>query len=483
MPTTKRAAAAAAAATAALSATLAPPAAAAHPATPLDRFHHQTITWRACATGPDDQLGQQLDAAGAQCATVQVPIDYSRPQGPALRVAISRIKATDTARRHGVLLTNPGGPGGSGLSMPLLLTKKTPEIAARYDLVGMDPRFIGRSSPIRCQWKTDTFQLSAGLDRRSFDQGARLAKRLAAGCAQGNLRALPYASTRNTARDMDVIRAALGERKLSYLGYSYGTYLGATYLQMYGQRADRVVLDSAVDPEAYGPNLLSSAAPAFDTWLRQWASWSAARHAKYKLGRTREAVLATIDAINRRSAKVGAYRVDARFVPYWLYLRSYSDSAQDYATLAEEAKALHRPSRTPPPASLLETLQGAYTGGTEKPENRAGIAVLCADRAASRNPGTYYRDIQRHRTTEPLFGPLVRNITPCAFWPTRPREQPTTIGNSAPALIVGATGDTATPYPGQRAMHRALTGSRMITLNGAYRHGVYAAEGNTCVDT
>ncbi|MFE0074795.1 alpha/beta hydrolase [Nonomuraea sp. NPDC059023] len=74
-------------------------------------------------------------------------------------------------------------------------------------------------------------------------------------------------------------------------------------------------------------------------------------------------------------------------------------------------------------------------------------------------------------------------MTPCAFWPTRPREQPTTIGNSAPALIVGATGDTATPYPGQRAMHRALTGSRMITLNGAYRHGVYAAEGNTCVDT
>src|SRR5205814_2102514 len=119
-----------------------------------------------------------------------------------------------------------------------------------------DPRFVGRSTPLTCTWTTDTFLRSAG---NSFADSVALAKRLAAQCPRENL---PYASTRNTARDMDAVRVALGERRLSYLGYSYGTYLGAVYLQMFGTRADRVVLDSAVDPQRYGPNLLSGNGPA-----------------------------------------------------------------------------------------------------------------------------------------------------------------------------------------------------------------------------
>ncbi|MFI6925740.1 alpha/beta hydrolase [Nonomuraea spiralis] len=450
-------------------------------ATPLDRFHHQTITWRACATGPGDQMGEQMDAAGARCATVLVPMDYRRPQGRTLSIALSRIKATDSSRRRGVLLLNPGGPGGAGLSMTLL-GKEMPEVAARYDLVGMDPRFVGRSTPISCRWQTDTFLRSAGPDRRTFDEGVRLAEQLAAGCAKGNLQTLPYATTRNTARDMDVIRVALGEQKLSYLGYSYGTYLGATYLQMFGSRADRVVLDSAVDPRVYGPRMFSRAAPAIDAALRRWASWTASHDKEYGLGGTRDAVLATVEKINRHPVKIGGYRVDAHVVPYWLFARLYSDGPQSYAVLAEEARALSRGGETPPPASLKEFLDGLFTGAGEA-SDRAGTAILCGDRAAPRDPATYYRDVQRHRTAEPLFGPLVRNITPCAFWPVKPLEAPTRIGNSVPALIVGAAGDPATPYPGQQAMHRALTGSRMITLNGAFRHGVYLAAGNACVDT
>ncbi|MFI7416583.1 alpha/beta hydrolase [Nonomuraea sp. NPDC049684] len=450
-------------------------------ATPLDRFHHQTITWRSCATGPGDQMGRQMDAAGARCATVLVPMDYRRPQGRTLSIALSRIKATDSSRRRGVLLLNPGGPGGAGLSMPLL-GKEMPAVAARYDLVGMDPRFVGRSTPISCRWQTDTFLRSAGPDRRAFDEGVRLAEQLAAGCAEGNLQTLPYATTRNTARDMDVIRAALGERKLSYLGYSYGTYLGATYLQMFGSRADRVVLDSAVDPRVYGPRMFSRAAPAMDAALRRWASWAASHDDKYGLGGTRDAVLTTVEKINRHPVQIGGYRVDAHVVPYWLFARLYSDDPQSYAVLAEEARALSRGGETPPPASLQEFLDGLFTGSGEA-SDRAGTAILCGDRAVPRDPATYYRDIQRHRAAEPLFGPLARNITPCAFWPVKPLEAPTRIGNDVPALIVGAAGDPATPYPGQQAMHRALTGSRMITLNDAFRHGAYLAAGNACVDT
>ncbi|MEV0585487.1 alpha/beta hydrolase [Nonomuraea sp. NPDC050310] len=444
-----------------------------------DRYHRQPITWRACATDPADELGTLLDQAGVQCAGVTVPMDYRRPAGRTITIEISRLKAPDATRRRGVLLINPGGPGATGIQQ-VLLGKKVPALAERYDLVGMDPRFVGRSTPIRCRWQTDTFLRSAGPDRRSFDAGVALARRLAEGCARDDRSALPYASTRNTARDMDVIRSALGERKLSYLGYSYGTYLGATYLQMFGAHADRVVLDSAVDPETYGPRLLRHNAPALEAALRRWAAWVAGRDGEYGLGATVREVRAAIDKITEKPVQVNGHWVDASVVPYWLFARLYDDGPAEYAALAKEAAALT--GRTPPPASLLEFLDGLFTGsGTA--EDRAGTPILCADRAAPTNPELYYRDIQRHRAAEPLFGPLVRNISPCAFWPDTPVEPATRIANAVPALIVGAAGDPATPYAGQRAMHRALTGSRMLTLIGSYRHGVYVSAGNRCVDT
>ncbi|MGJ6965993.1 alpha/beta hydrolase [Streptosporangium sp. G11] len=445
------------------------------------------IDWHGCRTGPADELGGALDAAKARCGTITVPLDYRLPGGRTITIAISRIKATDPGRRRGALLINPGGPGATGVEQ-VLLNQNMPAVAARYDLIGMDPRFVGRSTPMRCRWTTDTFLRSAGPNRRTFDDGVALMRKLAAGCAQGDRDLLPHASTRNTARDMDVIRAALGEPKLSYLGYSYGTYLGAVYTQMFGARADRVVLDSAVDPGVYGPGLISRNAPAITAALRRWAGWAADHDDEYGLGDTTAEVLATVDRIDRAAARrplrVGAYRIDAHVVPYLLFVRLYDDSAEAYAGLAAEARVLAAAARgaaSVPPPSLKEFLAGLFTGAGAATD-RAGAPILCADRAVSRDPGTYFRDIQAHRADEPLFGPLTRNITPCAFWPTAPAEPATTVGNHVPMLIVGADGDPATPYPGQRAMRRALTGSRMVTLSGAFRHGVYLAAGNTCVD-
>jgi pimeloyl-ACP methyl ester carboxylesterase len=440
------------------------------------------VVWHGCSTGPGDDVGAALDAAGARCGEVRVPVDHRRPHWRTITVALSRIEATDPARRRGTLLLNPGGPGVPALEQ-VLLGQHVPEVAARYDLVGVDPRFVGRSSPLRCDWPTDTFLRSAGPDRRTFAESAAFAGELAAGC-DGDRALLPFASTRNTARDLDVVRRALGEEKVSYLGWSYGTHLGAVYLEMFGAHADRFVLDSAVDPAVYGPNLLRNNAPAITAALRNWAEWAAA----HGYGATADEVLSTVDDIGRvaaeRPLRVGGHTVDTHLLPYLLFAGLYDDGDAARADLTGTVRTLDAAARgeavTPSP-SLDAFLTGVLTGSGAATD-RTGTPVLCADRAVSRDPETYFRAIEAHRADEPLFGPLVRNITPCAFWPVAPAEPATTVHTDVPALVVGADGDPATPYRGQLALHRALTGSRQITLRGAFRHGAYLAAGNACVD-
>ncbi|WP_233599046.1 alpha/beta hydrolase [Amycolatopsis sp. WAC 01375] len=451
-------------------------AAALTPATPATAST-PSITWHGCTTGPGDSLGAELDKAGAQCGDVVVPVDYRRPRGREITVALARIKATDPARRRGAVLLNPGGPGGPAMEL-VLAGASMPEIAAEYDLVGMDPRFVGRSSPLRCAWNTDTFTRSAGPDVRSFGESVAFAKELARGCSGNDHELLRAASTRNTARDMDVVRAALGERKISYIGASYGTYLGAVYLQMFGARADRFVLDSSVDPEVFGPGLLRPTAPALDAASRNWAKSAAGQ------GLGEQTLRDIARAAERRPFKVGKYTVDGHMVPYLFFAGLYDDRPASQAEFATTVRTLRDAAAGLPvtPSAALNALLDGLTTGSGAATDRAGTPVVCADRAASRDPATYYRDIQAHRAAEPLFGPLARNITPCAFWPVAPVEPATRIRNSSPALLLGSTGDPATPYAGQLAMRRALAGSRLVTVEGVYRHSVFL-KGDACVDT
>jgi pimeloyl-ACP methyl ester carboxylesterase len=279
---------------------------------------------------------------------------------------------------------------------------------------------------------------------------------------------------------MDVVRAALGESRLSYLGVSYGTYLGAVYLQMFGARADRFVLDSAVDPQVYGANLFRTAGPADVAALAHWASWAAARDGEYGLGSTPAAVLSTVDNVVRRPVRIGGMLVDTHVLPYIIFAHLYDDGDEAYAAFAADVRVLRDPS-LPPSAELTSFLAGVLTG-TGDATDRAGTPILCADRAVSRDPNTYFRDIQAHRGDEGIFGPLTRDISPCAFWPTTPIEPPTTVHNGVPVLLLGADGDPAAPYPGQLSMHRALAGSQMVTLRGAFRHGTFLVGGSPCVD-
>lgn len=453
----------------------------------LARFHEQHIRWHACQTGPDDGLGAELDAARAECGEVTVPLDYARPDGRTITVAMSRLPAKDPSRRIGTLLLNGGGPGGMGLDMPLVIGAQ-PVPRERFDLIGMDPRFVGRSTPLDCGWPTGSMLRGAGADRAAFARGAAFQADLAARCAARHADVLPYVNTRNTARDMDVIRAVLGERKLSYFGYSYGTYLGAVYTQMFPQRADRIVLDSSVDPERYGPRLLRGNGPAAAGALREWAAWAAERHDEYGLGATAERVLETVATIHRAAARgplpVGDYRVDEHVLPALIMSGLYDDRDQPSAELAAAIRALRdaaagKPA-TPTPI-LADSLRFIYTGD-ESHYGSVQAAILCGDGAAPRDPQVYWRDIQAHRGSGPLFEPFARNLNPCAFWPNPPSEAPTRVGNGIPALIVQSTGDPATLYRNAQAMHRALTGSRLLTLDGARIHAVYANYGNVCVD-
>ncbi|MDX3128168.1 alpha/beta fold hydrolase, partial [Streptomyces scabiei] len=205
-------------------------------------YHRQKLRWRDC------------EVPGFQCATMKAPLDYAKPDAGDIRLAVSRRKATGPGERLGSLLVNPGGPGGSavgyvqgyaGIGYPA-------EVRARYDMVAVDPRGVAGSEPVECltgrQMDTYTQTDLTPDDRGEKDKLVTAYKRFAEGCGKRAARLLRHVSTVEAARDMDILRAVLGDQKLTYVGASYGTFLGATYAELFPERVGRLVLDGALDP-------------------------------------------------------------------------------------------------------------------------------------------------------------------------------------------------------------------------------------------
>ncbi|MGW3449425.1 alpha/beta hydrolase [Streptomyces sp. NPDC001076] len=454
---------------------------------PSARYHHQHLSWKSCVLGPDDDTGKDLQKAGAQCADVTVPLDYDDPGGRTITVAVSRIKATDTAHRVGALLLNSGGPGGQTLGDPPWVRAAMKGVGKRYDVVGVDPRFVGRSTPLDCHWPTGSQFRSAGHDRAGFDRSTGLAEELARDCRTYEGDVLPYVTTRNTARDMDVIRAALGERRISYLGYSYGSYLGEVYASMFPKRTDRVVLDGVIDPGRYNPRLLRGAEPANRHALRDWAAWAAARDPAYGLGGDRDAVLAVVRRIEAAAEhgplRIGGYEVDENVAPLVVLNGLSQDDDSAYGDFARGIRDLRDAAdgKAVTPSAWLADMLGFLLTGSDSAYGSVQTAVLCGDAGAPRDPETYWRDVQRARAQDPLFGPVTNNIGPCAFWDP-PRERPTTIRDDLPALLVNATGDPRTVYQGAQAVRGDWPSSRLVTLRGADQHAVFGVYGSSCAD-
>lgn len=443
------------------------------------------IQWHKCQLNAADAEGAELDRAGADCGDLTVPLDYGRPNGPKITIAMSRLKATGD--RIGTMVLNDGGPGGPGLSMPLRMRAAMKAAGPRYDLIGLDPRFVGRSTPIDCKLAFAGWPWSGGADRASFVRATRQQADFAARCSANAGSVLPYVSTRNTARDIDQVRIALGEPKISYLGYSYGSYLGAVYSQMFPGRTDRVLLDGPADPDTYGPWLLQQVGPANEAAFRAWATWTAVRNSTYHLGTTTRQVLAKVDRIYQVAAgkglRIGKYTLDDGFVPLVLFGPLADDRDPARAEYTGVVQTLLKATTGPvePDENLGAFLDAFLTPAVSQPVS-AQTAIICGDVAAPRDPEVYWRDIQTHRASEPHFGSLTQMLSPCAFWPVQPREAPTRIANRERALLVAADGDPRTIYTGATALHQRLTGSRLITLTNARKHGIFGEYGNNCVD-
>ncbi len=447
----------------------------------LEAYRQQTVRWQTC-TGVGGLGGEDLSKIkGLQCASIKAPLDYRDAAGPAITVAISRLATTEPGKRRGVLLSNPGGPGGPGLDMPGQLRKALPvAVGEQYDLIGMDPRGTGRSTTVRCRlngkqsWFADSFAYA--YDPETFDQVVTKSRDIAATCVRNIGPRMAHFTTANTARDMDLIRGVLGERKISYFGVSYGTYLGAVYTQLFGNRADRIVLDSSMGPSGAGTyHLLAADSPrAFG----RWAAWTARHEKYYHLGRTPAQVTRTFFGLVRSLEQQPREGLDPGDVR-WQMRRAMYDLKEG----AEYVVALQDNVRTAPP----------MTGPTPEPDpdnpNAADDAFRslsavnqCGDGWKwSSDVEKYRRDAIRAKKLYPLGGDHAYNINPCAFWAYPSPEPPVTINNRTGALIVNNEWDSQTPLAGARQMHQALRNSRLITVENGQGHALlYDQAVNPC---
>ena len=415
---------------------------------------------------------------GAECAEVSVPLDPAEPGGEQISIAISRVRASGPpAEYRGALLVNPGGPGGSGLEYSVSKGAKLPERVRRsYDVIGFDPRGVGRSAPLDCRELGGLFDhpspepvpAGARQEREHLDRLDRMAE----DCLRHNPDA-EWMSTTNTARDMDRIRRALGEPKLNFLGVSYGSYLGATYANEFPGRVGRMVLDSVVGPDRWHDFDVRQA----HAMLRQrevLLGWIA-DHPELGLGRTHRQVR---QAYDRARADLAAAPARGTFGPAEFDNRVY--------------KTLSRTERWRPFAEAL----GAYV----RTGDASGLAPeLPESDPESRNYEAALRTVKCADSTRPTRAEVIGDIrelrradrhpiltgleaTTCAFWPA-PAE-PARFGHPTmpPVLLTQAEQDPTTPYDGAERMQAELPGSRMISAREAYSHGLFASQRIACVD-
>ncbi|MGQ4517274.1 alpha/beta fold hydrolase [Streptomyces sp. DW26H14] len=449
--------------------------------------HRAAVAGIAFGTCPKEEMLPKP----VTCGTVTVPLDYAHPDGRTVKLTVSRVPARGkAAERQGAFVYNPGGPGASSMSFPM--AGDLPEwkkIAAAYDLVGYAPRGVARSAPLSCEdpkefakAPTDAPEHPSAAYKR-----ARIAeaKAYARGCAKNAGDALPFYTSVDNARDLDVLRAALGEKRLTFMGASYGTYFGAVYATLFPSHVRRMVFDSAVDPDPsqiwYGDNMEQSAA-----FERRWAdfrTWVASHDDVYGLGRTAAAVQRSYELVKARVArqpaggKVGPGQLQAAMLSagyyddYWA-MRATALSAYlkgDPKPLTDQAA----PPTQPLAARDAENANAVYT------------AVECNDAPWP----TRWRDWDRDNTglarTAPFetWANAFMNL-PCAYWPA-PHRQPVDVrtapGRLPPTLILAAQRDAATPYAGARELQRRLSGSALVTERDAGTHGI-AGGPNACVN-
>ncbi|UBU13303.1 alpha/beta hydrolase [Nonomuraea gerenzanensis] len=425
---------------------------------------------------------------GFECATLRVPMAAGQP-GKQVELAVIRLPAGG-GPRIGSLVVNPGGPGISGVeyvrAARVVLGEKVRE---RFDIVGFDPRGVGRSAPVEClsDAELDTYLMSDGTPdsarERSALEGA--ARRFAEGCRRHSGGLLPHLGTADAARDLDLLRQALGERRLTYLGKSYGTLLGAVYAELYPGRVRAMVLDGAMDPGASRLRLSVEHAVGFERALRAYAGECVAMAGCPFRSRTVNGALEEVSGLLRRTDKRPLRGDGRREVTQAVAVLGLLGPLHDRALWPELTEALRRAFKGDGALLLrnADQLTGRRDDGTYSGETAANLAVTCVDGAYPRTAAAYGRSAAVARERAPRFGAsMVWASLPCAYWPHPPTlaAGPLTAKGAAPILVVGTVRDPATPYAWARRLAGRLESGVLLTYEGD-GHTAYAS-GSRCVD-
>ncbi|MGW1722098.1 alpha/beta hydrolase [Streptomyces sp. NPDC002306] len=453
---------------------------------------------RAAAAGIDfGACTKEQDAPGTlQCGTVSVPLDYAHPNGKQIKLTVSRMPATHRdphnskrrVPRQGALVYNPGGPGGSGMYFPLIgVVPEWKRIAAGYDLVGYAPRGVGRSAPLSCQDARHFFKgpSPAPVHPSESYKQERIAqaKAYANGCAQRAGSALRHYTSLNNARDLDVLRAALGESKLTFMGASYGTYIGALYATLFPSHVRRMVFDAAVNPAPeqvwYRNNLDQSA--AFEGRWADFREWTARHDDVYGLGTTAAAVA---DSYERARARLAAEPAGGKVGPGQLQ-NAFLQAGYYDEYWPSRAGALSAYLKGDPQPLIDQAAPVTDAAAEAENANAVYTAVECNDAPWPTDWKVWDRDNTRLARVAPFetWDNVWANL-PCAFWPA-PRQQPLDVrtgpGELPPTLILAAERDAAAPYDGALELHRRLADAVLVTERDAGAHGVGGGP-NRCVN-
>jgi pimeloyl-ACP methyl ester carboxylesterase len=440
-------------------------------------FYSQELTWESCGS------------AGFDCTTVTAPLDWENPAEGEIELSIIRHQAEQTPM--GSLLTNPGGPGASGVALirDSLDYAVGADLIENYDVIGFDPRGVGESTAVRC---FDPAEMDAYLydvptsPRGSAEWEAELTERntaFAEACDANSDGILPYITTINAARDMDLIRAVLGDSQLNYLGYSYGTFLGATYANLYPEKAGRLVLDGAIDPSVPGLEVGATQALGFESALRAYMQDCLDSGSCPFNGSVDDAMAdlgALLASVDRTPLENGDGRMlGADSLMTGIIAALYSQDSWTFLTQALDQALQGDPSTA---FVLADFYNGREAGSYTDNSTEAFRAYNCMDYPVEDDPAAEAATTKKIEEGAPTIAPYWTGPDSCEVWlypPTGTRGEITAEG-AGPILVIGTTNDPATPYEWSEALADQLDEGVLITRVGEGHTGYN--KGNGCVD-
>lgn len=444
----------------------------------LEEYYHQVLRWDPCG-------------GGMQCTTARAPMDWSDPGAAEIELALVRQPASGT--KVGSLLVNPGGPGGSGYEFVLdsVDYAASSTLQRSYDIVGFDPRGVGRSSAVSCYDDPaflDDFNYgiipgTPGTDQWIADLAAANAE-FAQSCLTHTGPLLQFVDTVSAARDLDLLRAVLGDEKLNYLGYSYGTFLGATYADLYPENTGRLVLDGAVDPSTTDYEVTETQAVGFENAFKAYLADCLTRDECPFTGSVDAALARTADLLSDLAANplpsADGRMLGSSTMFIAIILPLYS---QDNWPFLDDLFSEVFVGETSTAFFLADNYNGRDPDGTYRDNStEAFISINCLDYVTEVTNESMRAEAARLAQAAPVFGPVMSwGGTLCEAWPfpaTRERVEIAAEG-SADILVVGTTNDPATPYVWAVALADQLENGHLVTYEGE-GHTAYTT-GDPCV--